>query len=94
MHPAEGGATSLSLIEIVGPLHKEDPTPLYLQLQKILRDAIDGHVVKADEARNVRAVARSTSNIVQLRWEPEETTTPILQSPSLLQSSRCCARKA
>ncbi len=50
MRPAAGGATSLSLIEIVGPLHKEDPTPLYLQLQKVLRDAIDGHVVKADEA--------------------------------------------
>lgn len=33
-----------------GPLSKSDPTPLYLQLQKVLRDAIDGHLVKADEA--------------------------------------------
>ncbi len=40
----------MSLIEHVGPLQKEDPTPLYLQLQKILRDAIEGQVVKADEA--------------------------------------------
>ena len=41
---------ALSLIERVGPLQKEDPTPLYLQLQKILRDAIEGQVVKAEEA--------------------------------------------
>src|SRR3546814_12792163 len=32
------------------PLQKDDPTPLYLQLQKILRDAIEGQVVKAEEA--------------------------------------------
>src|SRR3546814_11736718 len=32
------------------PLQKDDPTPLYLQLQKILRDAIAGQVVKAEEA--------------------------------------------
>src|SRR3546814_6777244 len=44
------GASSLSLIERVGPLQKDDPTPLYLQLQKILRDAIEGQVVKAEEA--------------------------------------------
>ena len=40
----------MSLIERVGPLQKNDPTPLYLQLQKILRDAIEGQVVKAEEA--------------------------------------------
>ncbi len=40
----------MSLIERVGPLQKDDPTPLYLQLQKILRDAIEGQVVKAEEA--------------------------------------------
>ncbi|WP_443027801.1 GntR family transcriptional regulator [Sphingopyxis sp. MWB1] len=44
------GASSLSLIEHMGPLQKSDPTPLYLQLQKLLRDAIDNQVVKADEA--------------------------------------------
>src|SRR3546814_5337127 len=32
------------------PLQKDDPTPLYLQLQKILRDAIEVPVVKAEEA--------------------------------------------
>lgn len=40
----------MSLIERVGPLNKDDPTPLYLQLQKILRDAIDTKAVEADEA--------------------------------------------
>jgi len=38
------------LIESVGRLHKEDPTPLYLQLQKGLRDAIENRVVQADAA--------------------------------------------
>jgi GntR family transcriptional regulator len=40
----------VALIDSVGSLQKGDPTPLYLQLQRILRDAIDAHVVKADEA--------------------------------------------
>lgn len=40
----------MSLIEHVGPLQKEDPTPLYLQLQKILREAIESQIVKAEEA--------------------------------------------
>ena len=40
----------MSLIESVGRLHKEDPTPLYLQLQKGLRDAIENRVVAADAA--------------------------------------------
>jgi GntR family transcriptional regulator len=40
----------MSLIGQLGPLEKSDPTPLYLQLQKILRTAIDGKVMKADEA--------------------------------------------
>lgn len=40
----------MSLIDSVGPLRKDGPTPLYLQLQKLLRDAIDAHLVKADEA--------------------------------------------
>lgn len=40
----------MSLIEHVGPLHKDDPTPLYLQLQKILRDAIEGQVAQAEKA--------------------------------------------
>lgn len=40
----------MSLIERVGSLHKSDPTPLYLQLQKLLRDAIHGELMKADEA--------------------------------------------
>ena len=40
----------MSLIDSVGRLHKDDPTPLYLQLQKGLRDAIENRVVKADAA--------------------------------------------
>ncbi len=40
----------MSLIDHVGPLHKDDPTPLYLQLQKILRDAIEAQVVMAEDA--------------------------------------------
>lgn len=38
------------LIDSAGPLSKDDPTPLYLQLQKLLRDAIDARVATADEA--------------------------------------------
>jgi GntR family transcriptional regulator len=38
------------LIDSVGRLHKDDPTPLYLQLQKGLREAIENRVVKADAA--------------------------------------------
>lgn len=40
----------MSLVEAVGPLQKDDPTPLYLQLQKVLRDAIANQVVLIDEA--------------------------------------------
>lgn len=40
----------MSLIESVGRLRKDDPTPLYLQLQKGLRDAIERRVVQADAA--------------------------------------------
>ena len=40
----------MSLIERVGPLHKDDPTPLYLQLQKVLRGAIEGQLVRPEEA--------------------------------------------
>ncbi|MEZ0242359.1 MAG: GntR family transcriptional regulator [Sphingomonas sp.] len=40
----------MSLIDSVGRLHKDDPTPLYLQLQKGLREAIENRVVKADAA--------------------------------------------
>ncbi|MES2442117.1 MAG: GntR family transcriptional regulator [Pseudomonadota bacterium] len=40
----------MPLIESVGRLHKDDPTPLYLQLQKGLRDAIENRVVQADAA--------------------------------------------
>lgn len=38
------------LSEAVGSLQKDQATPLYLQLQKVLRDAITGEVVKVDEA--------------------------------------------
>lgn len=40
----------MSLIERVGPLQKSEPTPLYLQLQQLLRGAIERQVVKAEEA--------------------------------------------
>ncbi len=40
----------MSLIDHIGPLQKDDPTPLYLQLQKLLRDAIESQAVKRDEA--------------------------------------------
>lgn len=40
----------MSLRKTVGPLQKELATPLYLQLQKVLRDAITDEIVKADEA--------------------------------------------
>ncbi len=40
----------MSLSETLGNVHKADPTPLYLQLQKVLRDAITGQIVKMDEA--------------------------------------------
>ncbi|NML07852.1 GntR family transcriptional regulator [Sphingomonas sp. G-3-2-10] len=40
----------MSLIESVGRLQKDDPTPLYLQLQKGLRNAIENRVVQADAA--------------------------------------------
>ena len=40
----------MALIDSVGSLQKADPTPLYLQLQRILRDAIDSHIVQADQA--------------------------------------------
>lgn len=40
----------MALIESVRAIQKNDPTPLYLQLQRILRDAIDARIVKADDA--------------------------------------------
>lgn len=40
----------MSLIESVGRLHKDAATPLYLQLQKGLRDAIENRVVPAEAA--------------------------------------------
>lgn len=40
----------MSLVEAIGPLQKDDPTPLYLQLQKVLRDAIANQIVQVDEA--------------------------------------------
>lgn len=40
----------MSLIEHVGRLQKKDSTPLYLQLYKIMRNAIEGQLVKAEEA--------------------------------------------
>ena len=40
----------MSLIDNVGPLLRGDPTPLYLQLQKVLRDAINSHSVEPDQA--------------------------------------------
>lgn len=38
------------LSRTVGSLQKDVSTPLYLQLQKLLREAIDGEVIKVDEA--------------------------------------------
>jgi len=40
----------VSLREAVGPLQKSDPTPLYLQLQKVLRAAIVENFVAAEDA--------------------------------------------
>ncbi|MCW3848030.1 GntR family transcriptional regulator [Sphingomonas sp. LB-2] len=40
----------MSLIVSIGPLRKSDPTPLYLQLQKGLRRAIEKRVVQPDAA--------------------------------------------
>lgn len=40
----------MSLIQSVGRLHKDAPTPLYLQLQKGLREAIENRVVQAEAA--------------------------------------------
>jgi len=40
----------VSLVDTVGPLQKDDPTPLYLQLQKVLRDAISNQIVVMDDA--------------------------------------------
>lgn len=40
----------MSLFQSVGPLRKDEPTPLYLQLQKGLRDAIENRVVQAEAA--------------------------------------------
>ncbi|RHW17226.1 GntR family transcriptional regulator [Sphingomonas gilva] len=40
----------MSLRELAGPLAKEDPTPLYLQLQRVLRDAIAERHVEAKGA--------------------------------------------
>jgi GntR family transcriptional regulator len=40
----------MSLIDAIGSLQKEDPTPLYLQLQKRLREAIATDAVDAEAA--------------------------------------------
>jgi GntR family transcriptional regulator len=40
----------VSLTDRVGTLAKDDPTPLYLQLQKVLRQAITEQIVAPDEA--------------------------------------------
>lgn len=40
----------MSLREAVGPLLKDDPTPLYLQLQRVLRDAISDQRLIQDDA--------------------------------------------
>lgn len=40
----------MSLIDTVGMLAKDDPTPLYLQLQKVLRQVITEQLVAPDEA--------------------------------------------
>ena len=45
-----GGATLASLSEIIGPLDAEQRQPLYQQLQRALRDAIEKRVWGPDEA--------------------------------------------
>ena len=40
----------MALIETLDPLHKADPTPLYLQLERNLRQAIEARLVKAGDA--------------------------------------------
>ncbi|UDF02856.1 GntR family transcriptional regulator [Asticcacaulis sp. AND118] len=40
----------MSIIDAVGRLEKTDPAPLYLQLQKVLREAIRSRVFMADDA--------------------------------------------
>ena len=41
---------SVMFVERVGRLQKDDSAPLYLQLQRVLRDAIERHVLLPDEA--------------------------------------------
>lgn len=40
----------MSFIDTVGHLQKNDPAPLYLQLQKVLRDAIHTRLIAVDDA--------------------------------------------
>ena len=40
----------MAVIENVGQLQKADPTPLYLQLQRLLREVIDTQAVRPEEA--------------------------------------------
>lgn len=40
----------MSIIDSIGRLEKNDPAPLYLQLQKVLREAIRARVFVADDA--------------------------------------------
>ena len=40
----------MALIETLDPLHKADPTPLYLQLERNLRHAIEARLVNAGDA--------------------------------------------
>ncbi|MDI7775175.1 GntR family transcriptional regulator [Asticcacaulis sp. EMRT-3] len=40
----------VSFADTVGRLAKDDPAPLYLQLQRVLRDAINSHHLRQDDA--------------------------------------------
>ncbi len=40
----------MTLAQTIGRLTKEDPAPLYLQLQRVLRDAIENHLIGEDDA--------------------------------------------
>ncbi len=40
----------MSFVDTVGHLMKDDPAPLYLQLQRVLRKAIQGRVLQQDDA--------------------------------------------
>ncbi len=48
--PAHFHGGRVTLIETLGPLAKDDPSPLYVQLQKRLRSAIQTHVISPADA--------------------------------------------